>query len=105
MRSGFSVCAEACRCHAFLPKKLRRSRICNRKLATLLSFATSAANSSTSPERNGPAASGVVGGGAAFPGFPADAVEVSGTEFPRDAAAADAEARAYLGARARPRAQ
>src|SRR5579859_4403730 len=82
MRSGFSVCAEACRCHAFLPKKLRRSRICNRKLATLLSCATSAANSSTSPERNGPPAS-AVGGTEAFTAFAADAAEVSGAEFPR----------------------
>src|SRR5579859_2804114 len=104
MRSGFSVCAEACRCHAFLPKKLRRSRICNRKLATLLSCATSAANSSTSPERNGPPAS-AVGGTEAFTAFAADAAEVSGAEFPRDAAAVAAEARTYLGAIALPRAQ
>src|ERR1700694_3793977 len=106
MRSGFSVCAEACRCHAVLPKKFRRSRICKRKFATLLSFATSAANSSTSPERRGPPVSGVAGGSAAdLAVFPAAAREVSGIELLPEAATVDEAAPGYLGAAARPRAQ
>src|ERR1700688_896623 len=57
MRKGFSVRAKACRCQAFFPKKLRRSTISRRRFATLLSLATSAANSNTSPARKGVAAS------------------------------------------------
>src|SRR5579859_1195944 len=102
MRNGFSVRAKACRCQAVLPKKVRRSRICSRKLATLLSFATSAANSSTSPARSGPAASEEPGVTAAFTGFPAeDGVE---TELPGPATV-DAEARSCLSPVNRPRAQ
>src|SRR5216683_7771890 len=97
MRSGFSVCAMAWRCQAVLPKKVRRSRICSRKLATLLRFATSAANSSTSPERRGPAASGAAGAAGAFAGFAGDAGEVSETELTREAAAVEAEAPPYRG--------
>src|SRR6266849_1320444 len=105
MRSGFSVWAKAWRCQAVLPKKLRRSRICSCKLATLLRFATSVANSSTSPERMGPAASGAAGAADAFAGFARDAGEVSGTELPREAAVVEAEAPPYRGTTARPRAQ
>src|ERR1700730_11713255 len=108
MRSGFSVCAEACRCHAVLPKKFRRSRICKRKFATLLSFATSAANSSTSPERRGPPVSGVAGGSAAeLAGFPAAARErgFPETERPQEAPTVDTAARAYWGAAPQPRPQ
>src|ERR1700730_7390071 len=61
MRRGFSVRANACRCQAFFPKKLRRSTICKRRLATLLILATSEENYRTSPARKG--VSGSLGAG------------------------------------------
>src|SRR5258708_32422883 len=59
MGKGFSVRGKACRWQAFFPKKLRRSTICKRRFATLLSLATSAEYSRISPARKGvPASAG-----------------------------------------------
>src|ERR1700688_2849115 len=57
MRRGFSVCANACRCHAFLPRKLRFSATFKRRFATLLNFDTFAEYCQVSPVRSGEAAS------------------------------------------------
>src|ERR1700694_1444873 len=58
MRSGFSVCAKACRCHALLPRKLRFSITFNCRLATLDNFDTFAEYCQFSPSRIGEFASG-----------------------------------------------
>src|ERR1700674_740174 len=57
MRKGFSVCANACRCHALLPRKLRFSATFKRKFATLFNFDTLAEYCQVSPARNGKPAS------------------------------------------------
>src|ERR1700676_733298 len=57
MRKGFSVCANACRCHAFLPRKLRFSATFKRRFATLLNFDTFAEYCHVSPARSGDPAS------------------------------------------------
>src|SRR6202166_119634 len=53
MRKGFSVCANACRCHALLPRKLRFSATFKRRFATSFNFDTFAEYCQVSPERNG----------------------------------------------------
>src|ERR1700732_4197410 len=75
MRKGFSVCANACRCHALLPRKFRFSATFKRRLATLLNFDTFAEYCQVSPARNGEPASATTavffvptGGLAASPG-------------------------------------
>src|SRR5712672_2299804 len=62
----------------FFQKKLRRSTICRRKFATLLSLATSAANSRTSPACRGVAAS-------TEPGRPVESTDFGGVAGPEGA--------------------
>src|ERR1700674_1739941 len=57
MRKGFSVCANACRCQALLPRKLRFSATFKRRFATLLNFEIFAEYCHVSPARNGDPAS------------------------------------------------
>src|SRR5450432_2506300 len=57
MRSGFSVCANACKCHALLPKILRFSTTFNCRFATLFNFETFAEYCQVSPARTGAPAS------------------------------------------------
>src|ERR1700736_5031200 len=57
MRRGFSVCANACRCHALLPRKFRFSATFKRRFATLLNFDTFAEYCQVSPACNGDPAS------------------------------------------------
>src|ERR1700730_428044 len=57
MRRGFSVCANACRCHAFLPRKFRFSATFKRRFATLLNFDTFAEYCQVSPACTGDPAS------------------------------------------------
>src|SRR6201984_3850124 len=60
MRSGFNVCAAACKCQTLLPKKLPWPRTLSVSVATLSSLATSAVYSNTSPLFRGRA--GAAGG-------------------------------------------
>src|ERR1700741_3878791 len=53
MRSGFWVCANACKGHALLPEKLPRPAICTFRFATLLTFETLALYSRISPAFKG----------------------------------------------------
>src|ERR1700722_5541485 len=53
MRKGFSVCANACRCQALLPRKFRFSATFKRRLATLFNFDTFAEYCQVSPVRMG----------------------------------------------------
>src|ERR1700675_626576 len=57
MRKGFSVCANAWRCHALLPRKFRFSATFKRRFATLFNFDTFAEYCQVSPARNGEPAS------------------------------------------------
>src|ERR1039457_623813 len=57
MRKGFSVWANACRCHALLPRKFRFSATFKRRFATLFNFDTFAEYCQVSPACNGDPAS------------------------------------------------